>query len=237
VNSSNSKAGGPNPIVPSGNSGVAVAFFVLKHRLEDLMKTRTVTLTFALVALMLNPGVAGVYAQEKTVKMTFSGTMLGTTINLAPDTVTDDVNLSGDGSLGPFTFHELHADATTPPVPPPLSTCSPLLLFLPILGGGGVLRFQDGSLLVVELAKLPPEDPQDGICIDLQAVRARLTETYKITSGTKRLKGASGTLTLTATVIPTVFNADGSPQLLTSTGRLEGTISGVRHRDYREDGR
>ena len=162
--------------------------------------------------------------------------MLATTINLRDGTVTDDVNLAGDGSLGPFTFHELHADATTPPVPPPLSTCSPLLLFLPVLSGGGVLRFQDGSLLVVELAKLPPEEPQDGICIDFEAVKARLTETYKITAGTKRLQGASGTLRLTATVIPVVFNAAGSPQLLTSTGRLEGTISGVRHREEGRDG-
>ena len=99
------------------------------------------------------------------------------------------------------------------------------------------MRFQDGSLLVVELAKLPPEDPQDGICIDFEARRARLTETYKITGGTKRLKGASGTLTLTATVIPVVFNAAGLPQLLTSTGRLEGTISGVRHRKEGRDER
>ena len=200
------------------------------------MKTRTVARTLVLVALVLNLGVAGVYAQDKPVKMTFSGTMLATTINLQPGTVTDDVNLAGDGSLGPFTFHELHADATTLPVPPPLSTCSPLLLFLPVLSGGGVLRFQDGSLLVVELAKLPPEDPQDGICINSEAVTARLTETYKITGGTRRLKGASGTLTLTATVIPVVFNAAGLPQLLTSTGRLEGTISGVSHREEGRDG-
>ena len=50
--------------------------------------------------------------------MTFSGTMLATTINLQPGTVTDDVNLAGDGSLGPFTFHELHADTTDSPGAP-----------------------------------------------------------------------------------------------------------------------
>lgn len=195
----------------------------------------------AIVALMLPLGVAGLDAQgpherSANVKMTFSGTMLATTINLKDGTITDEVNLAGHGSLGPFTFHELHADATTPPVPPPLSTCSPLLLFLPVLSGGGVFRFQDGSLLFVELAKLPPEDSQDGICIDFEAVMARLTETYKITGGTKRLNGASGTLTLTATVIPVVFNAAGLPQLLASTGKLEGTISGVGHREERSDG-
>jgi hypothetical protein len=205
------------------------------------MSIRTLPLTLVLMVLMLSSGVAGLDAREAqersaTVKMTFSGTMLATTIDLAPGSVTDDVNVAGDGSLGPFTFHELHADAATPPVPAPLTTCSPLLLFLPVLSGGGVLRFQDGSLLVVEFTRRPPEDPQDGICIDFANVRARLTETYKITAGTGRLKGATGTLTLTATVVPRVFNAAGSPQLLTSTGRLEGTISGMSHQEEgRED--
>jgi hypothetical protein len=56
---------------------------------------------------------------------------------------------------------------------------------------------------------------------------ARLTETYEITRGTKRLKRASGTLTLTATVIPVLFNAAGRAQFLTSTGEFEGTVFGV----------
>ena len=46
------------------------------------MKTGTVTRTLVLVALMLNLGVAGVYAQQQnSVKMTFSGTNVATTIN------------------------------------------------------------------------------------------------------------------------------------------------------------
>jgi len=53
----------------------------------------------ATLALMFNLGVAGVYAQEKPVKMTFSGTMIGSTINLQPDTNTDEENLAGDGTL------------------------------------------------------------------------------------------------------------------------------------------
>ncbi len=187
------------------------------------MKTRTVTRTLVLVALMLNLGVAGVYAQQNPVNMTFSGTMLATTINLQPGTVTDDVNLAGDGSLGPFTFRELHADTLTPQQPP--ATCSTPLFFR-VETGAGVLRFQDGSLLVVNLVKLP-EGPEGGICIDLAAGMARLTETYEITRGTKRLKRASGTLTLTATVIPVLFNAAGGAQFLTSTGKFEGTVFGV----------
>ena len=223
-----------------GNSGVAIAFFVSTTQIGEKMKTGTVTRTLVLVALMLNLGVAGALrtgAEERlNVKMTFSGTMLATTINLQAGTVTDDVNLAGDGSLGPFTFHELHADSLTTPQQPP-AHCSAPLLFLPVETGGGVLRFQDGSLLVVELVVELPEGPEDGICIDFAAGKARLTETYKITGGTKRLKGASGTLTLTATVIPVVFNASGWPQLLTSTGKFEGTISGVGHREEGRDDR
>ena len=188
----------------------------------------------ATMALMLHLGVAGLYAQDAqersaNVRMTFSGTMLATTINLKDNTITDDVNLAGDGSLGPFTFRELHADTLTPQPPP--ATCSTPLFFR-VETGAGVLRFQDGSLLVVNLVKLP-EGPENGICIDLAAGMGRLTETYEITRGTKRLKRASGTLTLTATVIPVLFNAAGGAQFLTSTGKFEGTISGV---GPREDG-
>ena len=64
----------------------------------------------ATVALMLNLGVASVYAQEKPVKMRFSGSNVATTINLQPNTVTDETHLAGKGTLGAFTFRELHAD-------------------------------------------------------------------------------------------------------------------------------
>src|SRR2546425_10795469 len=47
----------------------------------------------ATVALMLNLGVAGVYAQQKPVKMTFSGTAAPSTINLQrPNTHTGEEN-------------------------------------------------------------------------------------------------------------------------------------------------
>ena len=46
------------------------------------MKTRNVTRTAVVLALMLNLGVAGVHAQQKHVKMTFSGTNVAMQINL-----------------------------------------------------------------------------------------------------------------------------------------------------------
>ena len=100
----------------------------------------------ATVALMLNLGVAGVYAQHRPIKMTFSGSNVATTINLQPGTVTDEQIVAGTGTLGPFTFRELHADG---PSPQPSASCSgPYFL---VVAGAGVFRFQNGSLLTVRI--------------------------------------------------------------------------------------
>ena len=175
----------------------------------------------ATVALMLNLGVAGVYAQQKPVKMPASGTLEVSTINLQPNTNTDEQNLAGKGTLGPFTFRELHAD---PASPQPSSTCSPgnapPRLYFPNVAGGGVFRFQDGSLLTVGVTA------GSSICIDLSAGMAHLTQTYQITGGTGRFKGASGTLKLTAILTPVVFSA-GGVFLATDTGEFEGTVFGA----------
>ena len=59
----------------------------------------------ATMALMLNLGVAGVYAQQIPVKMTFSGNGAPSAIDLKqPNTNTSEENLAGNGTLGPFTF-------------------------------------------------------------------------------------------------------------------------------------
>ncbi len=172
----------------------------------------------ATVALMLNLGVAGVYAQQNPVKMTFSGTVEPSTINLQPGTNDDEVNLAGSGSQGQFTYRELHADTASPQ---PSSTCSgPTHLFFQTVAGGGVFRFQDGSLLTVRITG-------GSLCIDFTAGHANLTETYQITGGTGRFKGASGTLASTATWTPVVFNGPNSAVLLTATGEFTGTVFGV----------
>ena len=178
----------------------------------------------ATMALTLTLGVASVYAQQLPVKMTFSGNLvpLGnlatSTLNLAPNTNTDEQNLAGNGTLGPFTFRELHAD---PVAPEPSSTCSPgnapPRLYFPNVAGGGIFRFQDGSLLTVGVT-----EAGSSICIDLTAGVVHLTTNYQITGGTGRFEGASGALTLTAIMTPVLL-----PGLLTSTGEFEGTVSGV----------
>jgi hypothetical protein len=180
----------------------------------------------ATVAVMLTLGVPGVYAQQETpVKMTFSGTNVATTINLRPGTITDEHHSAGRGSLGPFTFRELHADAGGAPQSP---TCSgPRFL---VVAGAGVFRFQDGSLLSVTITE------GDG-CINLTAGVALLTVRYQITGGTGRFEGASGALTMTATQMPVLRNAANMPALLMFTGEFEGTIARVSAEHERQDGR
>ena len=171
----------------------------------------------AIVALIFTASVAGVYAQENPVKMTYSGTTVASTVILQADTVTDDELLAGNGALGTFTYRELHADTASPSTQPP-STCSASTqLYFPTVTGGGVFRFQDGSLMTVTIT-------EGSICVDLVAGVGHLSETYQITGGTGRFKGASGTLTLTGLVNPVLFDASGSADLLTNTGQFKGTI-------------
>ncbi len=101
----------------------------------------------ATLALMLQLGVASVYAQLNPVKMNYSGSNVATTINLQDGTVTDDELLAGNGTLGPFTYRELHADDPSQPS----SSCSgPSAL---VVTGAGVFRFQDGSLMTVAITE------------------------------------------------------------------------------------
>src|SRR5262245_1795495 len=99
-----------------------------------------------MVALMLRLGVADVYAQHRPVRMSFAGTNVANNINLQPNTITDETHLAGNGTLGAFTFRELHADGI-PPQPP--SGCSGP--YFAVVAGAGVFRFQDGSLLTVNV--------------------------------------------------------------------------------------
>src|ERR1700687_3126794 len=103
----------------------------------------------AAMALVLNLGVATVYAQRYPVKMAYSGTSGPSAVNLQqPGTLTVEENFAGNGALGPFTFRIISADATSPRPPP--STCSgPADIYFSRVAGAGVLRFQDGSLLKV----------------------------------------------------------------------------------------
>jgi hypothetical protein len=180
----------------------------------------------ATVALMLNLGAAGVYAQQNPVNMTFSGTSASSTINLQqPNTTTGEDNFAGNGMLGPFTFRNISASTASPQVS---STCSgPTNLYFLRVAGAGVFHFQDGSLLKVNLT-------QGADCIDLAAGQANCTMTFQITGGTGRFKNASGILTLTETVLPVLADAANNPVFFASTGEFTGTVSGVAAEDQHQ---
>src|SRR5215210_6529472 len=56
----------------------------------------------------------GYDSRHGQVKMTFSGSMVPTALEVQPDTITDEELLAGSGTLGPFTFRKLRTDETTP---------------------------------------------------------------------------------------------------------------------------
>jgi hypothetical protein len=182
----------------------------------------------ATMALMLNLGVASAYAQQHPVKMVFSGTAASSTVNLQqPNTTNDEENYAGNGTLGPFTFRNVRAITASPQSS---ITCSgPNQIFLSSKAGAGVFRFQDGSLLKVNLT-------QGSDCIDLAAEEAHCTLTFQITGGTGRFKDASGGLTLTETVVPVLADALNNPVFFAATGEFTGTVSGVaREADRQEE--
>lgn len=183
----------------------------------------------AAMALMLNLGVATVYAERNPVKMAYSGTSGASAINLQqPGAQTGEENFAGNGALGSFTFLLISGETTSPQQPP--STCSgPANIYFTRVGGAGVFRFQDGSLLKVNLT-------QGADCVDLEAQQGHCTLTLEITGGTGRFKDASGTLTLTETNVPVLADTLNNPVFFASTGEFTGTVSGVaREADRQEE--
>ena len=170
------------------------------------------------VALMLNLGVAGIYAQQNAVRMTFSGNGAPNAIDLKHSGAnTAEENVAGIGTLGSFTFRDLRAAST---VPQTSSACAGL--FFPSVAGGGIFRFQDGSLLKVVITG-------GGDCLDPVHGMATCTLTFQITGGTGRFQGVTGgVLTYTETAVPVFFDGSGMfPGMTTETGDITGTISGV----------
>jgi hypothetical protein len=157
----------------------------------------------------------GGVARQGRVRMSFSGSMVPTAIEVQPNTITDEELLAGNGTLGPFTFRKLRTDETTPQS---FGACgSGTGPSLRVAAGGGVFRFEDGSLLTVTVT-------EGVLCVDLDHLVGHLTETYQITGGTGRLDGASGTLQVTGNLTPVLFSASNAAVLLTNTGELKGTI-------------
>ena len=171
----------------------------------------------ATVALMLTLGVAGAYAQQIPMNMTFSGDGTPSVIDLKqPNTSTSEENLAGGGSQGPFTFRLVRASTAAPQ---PSATCAGASkVFFQTVAGAGLFRFFDGSLLMVSIT-------DGGDCIDFAANQAQCTLTFQVTGGTGRFQGATGVLTLTETSAPILADASSNPVFFLEIGEFKGTIS------------
>ena len=157
----------------------------------------------------------GFDSRQGQVKMTFSGSMVPSSIDVQPDTITDEELLAGDGTLGPFTFRKLRTDETSPES---FGSCgSGFGPSIRVVAGGGVFRFEDGSLLTVTVT-------QGVLCVDVDHSVGHLTETYQITGGTGRLKGATGTFQSTGSLSVVLFSTSNAAVLLINTGQLKGTV-------------
>jgi hypothetical protein len=176
----------------------------------------------ATVALLLQLGVAGLYAEQSLVNMTFSGTAGPTPANLQANSSSGQDDFAGTGSLGSFTFRDLNAESNTPSTS---DTCSGSNnLYILRTAGAGVFRFADGSLLTVTMK-------QGADCIDLMKQQAHCLVIFQITGGTGRFQNASGIITMNETVWPILPDATGNPVFFAANGHFTGTVSGVGRSD------
>jgi hypothetical protein len=186
------------------------------------MKTAKKLTVFLPIAGLLAVGVATIHAQG-SVKMTFSGTSANSVINLLqPNTSGDEDNFAGRGTLGSFTLRVVRAISNSPSV----SNACPgqNVLFFAESAGAGVFRFEDGSLMYIQLT-------EGGDCIDFTANDAHCRITFQVSGGTGRFKNASGTLIFTETVVPVIADTTNNPVFFAATGRFTGTVSGVGEQD------
>ena len=186
-------------------------------------------------ALVLYLGVASVSAQQpgeehaggQRVKMRFSGSIISSPLSLAPGTLNHEEHLAGNSTLGSFTYRGLWADDPATQTPGDCGSGSGPNFQL--VTGGGVFRFQDGSLLTVRLT-------EGVLCVDFSDPArpvGHLSETFQITGGTGRFDGIAAscgataggcTLQLTAMRSVVLRDSAGAVKFMTSVGNIEGTV-------------
>ena len=152
---------------------------------------------------------------------------MSTALVIAPNTLNHESHVAGNSPLGPFTYRGLWADD-----PGSQSSGSCGSGFGPnfrLVAGGGVFRFEDGSLLTVQLT-------EGTLCVDIADPAhpvGRQFETYQITGGTGRFEHAAAscgatagdcTLQLTATRGVVLRDSSGAVKFLTFTGEFQGTV-------------
>lgn len=173
----------------------------------------------ATVTLMLTFGVATVYAQPDPDRMMLSGSAAHSTIVLQ-GTPASEYTLSGNSELGQVDVRVF--SISRPSTQEPVDCSGSNKVYGLAVAGGGVVRFQDGSLLKVVLTG-------GSDCVDLEVVQALCIREFRITGGTGRFKNVSdGAITLTMTLTP-VFG-DGpntAPVFFAVTAAISGTVPGA----------
>jgi hypothetical protein len=187
------------------------------------MKSKAITNTYRLMAAAILTNVLALPAAAQQVNMTFSGTAANSSINkvLQPNTNNAEYNLTGNGAPGAFTLRLISAGSSSPSPTPPETCLGPNKLYFPVDTGAGVFRFHDGSLLYVQVT------PGGSDCVDFAAGHALCIRNLRVNKGTGRFKDASGTLTLTETVVPVLADISGLPAFFAATGGVKGTIFGA----------
>ena len=188
------------------------------------------------VAMMLSLGIATLSAQQTAehhagrdgrLRMKFSGSTMSTALAIAPNTLNHESDLAGNSQLGPFTYRGLWADD---PASQTSGSCgSGFGPNFRIVAGGGVFRFEDGSLLTVGLTA-------GTLCVDIADPAnpvGRQFETYRIIGGTGRFEHAAAScaetpedcvLQLMATRGTVLIDSAGARKLFTFTGEFRGTV-------------
>jgi hypothetical protein len=168
----------------------------------------------AMAALILNFGIAGIYGQQGSAHTTLSGTAANSTVDLGTGTPAAEYNLAGNGPFGSFTLRVVSASAASPHQS---NTCSGAnKLYFSTQAGEGVFRFEDGSLLTVNLTG-------GSDCIDLVAGHALCIRNFQTSGGTGPFRNASGdNLTLTMIVTPVL---PVTPVFFSVTADISGTVS------------
>jgi len=160
--------------------------------------------------------------------MRFSGSTLASALAIAPNTLNHESQVAGNSTLGPFTYRGLWADD---PGSQTSGNCgSGFGPNFRVVAGGGVFRFEDGSLLTVLLT-------EGTLCVDISDPAhpvGRQFETYQITGGTGRFKNAAAscgvtagdcTLQLTATREVVLRDSSGAVKFVTFRGEFQGTVA------------
>jgi hypothetical protein len=188
---------------------------------ESTMKSHSARIPvkqLATVALMFSLGAAASNAQQRPIAGSFSGTGAPSAIVVQPQqglTNTFEYSFEGNGTLGPFAFRAFTASAAAEK--PAGSTCA---IYASVVAGEGVLRSQDGSVLMVNSATGTD-------CIEFLPTGpiAHCTRTFKIARGAGRFSNASGddtdTITFSFTVLPSSILSG------ITDGQMSGTLSRV----------